>query len=104
MLRYASVAEAVESVGALMAAIEAAGLPPAHAGIAAGPMVVRDGDVYGHTVNLAARIAAHAAPGELLLPVAVADRLAATTQWADAGEAALKGLAEPIRLVRVRLD
>lgn len=104
MLRFASVAEAVESVRALMAAIESAGLPRAHAGIAAGPMVVRDGDVYGHTVNLAARIAAHAAPGELLLPMAVADRLAATTLWTDAGDAALKGLSEPVRLARVRLE
>jgi hypothetical protein len=31
-----------------MASITAAGLPPAHAGIAVGPIVVRDGDVYGH--------------------------------------------------------
>ena len=104
MLRYASVTEAVESVGMLMAAIVEAGLPPAHSGIAAGPMVVRDGDVYGHIVNLAARIAAHAGPGELLLPAAVAERLTATTPWTDAGEAHLKGLSEPVRLARVRLE
>src|SRR5262249_956640 len=29
------------------------GLPPAHAGVAAGPVVFRLGDVYGRTVNLA---------------------------------------------------
>ncbi|MCR4283008.1 MAG: adenylate/guanylate cyclase domain-containing protein, partial [Bauldia sp.] len=30
--------------------------PMAHAGIHAGPLIERDGDFYGHTVNLAARI------------------------------------------------
>jgi hypothetical protein len=35
----------------------AAGLPPAHVGIHAGPIVVQDGDYFGRTVNLAARIA-----------------------------------------------
>jgi adenylate cyclase len=38
------------------------GLPPAHAGIAAGRVVVRDGDIFGQTVNLAARMASEARP------------------------------------------
>jgi adenylate cyclase len=41
MLRYSSITDAVRSVRGLMAAIGAAGLPPAHAVIAAGPLVVR---------------------------------------------------------------
>jgi adenylate cyclase len=35
----------------------AAGLSPAHVGIHAGPIVVQDGDYFGRTANLAARIA-----------------------------------------------
>jgi hypothetical protein len=48
---------------AVLAALEmvqeapATGLPPAHVGIHAGPIVVQDGDYFGRTVNLAARIA-----------------------------------------------
>jgi hypothetical protein len=38
------------------------GLPPAHAGVAAGPVVAQGGDYFGRTVNLAARIAARARP------------------------------------------
>jgi adenylate cyclase len=39
-----------------------AGLPPAHVGLHAGPVVFQDGDYFGRTVNLAARIAGHADP------------------------------------------
>jgi adenylate cyclase len=51
ILRYHSMRDAAESVYALMAEIARSGLPPAHAGIATGPIVSRDGDVYGHTVK-----------------------------------------------------
>ena len=35
-------------------------------GFHAGPVLRRNGDVFGDTVNLAARLAAHAAPGQIL--------------------------------------
>jgi class 3 adenylate cyclase len=85
-----------------MATIAAASLPSAHAGIAVGRFVVRDGDVYGTVVNLAARIAAHAQPGELLIPIDDARVLLTPADWDDAGVAALKGLPEPVGLARVR--
>jgi len=46
--------------------IAQAGLPPAHVGLHAGPVVFQDGDYFGRTVNLAARIAAPAGPGQVL--------------------------------------
>ena len=57
-----------DPAGAVLAALQMveqlpeAGLPPAHVGVAAGPVVVQGGDYFGRTVNLAARIAAYAAP------------------------------------------
>jgi class 3 adenylate cyclase len=102
MLRYPSIADAVRSVGGLMGAIGEAGLPDAHAGIAAGPLVVRDGDVYGHTVNLAARIAGQAQAGEILVSRDLIGRLDdAGIRWVDAGEARLKGLPAPAPLARI---
>ena len=104
MLQYTSMIDAIESVRDLMASIPAAGLPPAHAGIAAGPMVVRDGDVYGHTVNLAARIASHAGAGELLVAAdGVDEPIGDSLGLEDAGSTMLKGIADPVHLLRVPL-
>jgi adenylate cyclase len=104
MLRFSSSVDAVESVRSLMTAATEAGLPSIHAGIAAGPLVVRDGDVYGHVVNLAARIAAFAPSGELLVTEDVSERLGRVGIPTDsAGLADLKGLAGPVALARVLL-
>ena len=45
----------------------AVNLPPAHVGIHTGPVIAQDGDVYGRTVNLAARIAAYAQAGQVVV-------------------------------------
>ncbi len=73
-----------------------------HAGIHAGPVIERDLDVFGETVNLASRIADAAGPGEVLASEAV-------VQAADHGtfgfertrDSALKGLLGPTALFRV---
>ena len=104
MLRFSSLLDAINAVRELMVSVSAAGLPAAHAGIAAGPMVVRDGDVYGHTVNLAARVAGHAGAGELLVAADGADELTGgPLEVEDAGAVMLKGIAGPVPLLRVPL-
>ncbi|HLO36316.1 MAG TPA: hypothetical protein VK194_09550, partial [Candidatus Deferrimicrobium sp.] len=77
LIRFAAVGAAVAGSLDLMDALPAAGLPTAHAGVAAGPLIVREGDVFGRTVNLAARIADIAPDGHLYAPEAVASRLVA---------------------------
>jgi adenylate cyclase len=47
--------------------IPEADLPGTHVGINAGPVVYENGDFYGRTVNIAARIAAYAALGQVLV-------------------------------------
>ena len=69
-----------EPAGAVLAALQMveecpqAGLPPAHVGVAAGPVVVQGGDYFGRTVNLAARIAAYASASRVLVSERVVQR------------------------------
>jgi adenylate cyclase len=97
MLHHPDPAEAVRSALDLVDQLPQAGLPPAHVGIAAGPVVIQGGDYYGRTVNLAARIAAHAHPGQVLVTHNVAQATPpqhATFQQTT--ELQLKGFAHPI--------
>jgi adenylate cyclase len=74
------------------------GLPPAHAGIAAGPVIFQDGDYYGRTVNLASRLAGAAEPGQTLVDAEVV-RLAGDRDdlvFTSIGEISLKGMSSPI--------
>jgi adenylate cyclase len=97
-----------DAAGAVVAALEMvggladAGLPPAHVGIHAGPVIVQSGDYYGQTVNLAARIAEYARPGEVLVsePVhtAIAGGEAAEVRFAEIGAVELKGVSGPVKL------
>jgi adenylate cyclase len=77
---------------------------PAHAGVSSGPVVERDRDYFGHTVNLASRIAGVAAPGEVVVSEAVAGELGNGAFGLHAlGPTAMKGLAAPIPLFRVSM-
>ena len=94
-----------EPTGAVLAALEmvdtipAAGLPPAHLGLHTGPVVFEGGDYFGRTVNLAARIGEHAAPGQVLVTQEIVDRVAADgLAFEPVGAVELKGVAQPILL------
>jgi class 3 adenylate cyclase len=101
MLYFADPGEAVVAALDIADELPAAGLPPMHAGIDAGPVIFQDGDYFGRTVNIAARIAAHAKTGEVLVSDAV---LGASTTTAVAfhalGPAELKGVARSVLLHR----
>jgi adenylate cyclase len=81
--------------------VPAAGLPPSHAGIDAGPVIFQDGDYFGRTVNTAARIASHAGPGQVLVSEAVVRSTQnRAIRFVDVGLVELKGVPQPIRLHR----
>ncbi len=105
MLHFTEADGAVISALELSDKVPAAGLPPPHTGIDAGPVILQDGDYFGRTVNTAARIASHAGPGETL----VSDTVVRSSQnrsvsFVDVGLVELKGLPHPIRLYRASRD
>jgi adenylate cyclase len=80
-----------------------AGLPQAHVGVAAGPVVVQGGDYFGRTVNLASRVAARAEAGQVLVTDAVAQAPAPDgVTYSDLGELHLKGFTAPVRVLEAR--
>jgi adenylate cyclase len=85
----------------MLDALAAAGLPPAHVGLHAGPVLFQAGDYFGQTVNLSARIADYARPGEVLVSQAVADASREIgISFADIGPVELKGVSGTVHLLR----
>ncbi len=85
--------------------LAAAGLPPAHVGLHAGPVLYQEGDYYGQTVNLTARIADYARSGEVLVTQEVADASKEEgIAFADVGPVELKGVSGTVHLLRAHRD
>jgi adenylate cyclase len=79
--------------------VVSAGLPPAHVGLHAGPVIFQEGDYYGQTVNVASRIAEYARPGEVLVSQAIVEASAGTqVAFRDIGPVELKGVAGAMHL------
>jgi adenylate cyclase len=103
MVWFREPAGAVLSALELVAQLPQAGLPPAHVGVAAGPVVVQGGDYFGRTVNLAARIAAYASASRVLVSERVAEREPPQgVTFVELGQVRLEGIARPIRLLEAR--
>ena len=80
----------------------AVGLPAAHVGIHTGPVVFQDGDVYGATVNVAARIASYAQAGQVVVSEETAHRSGGDElRFQPLGPVGLKGVARPLPLYQV---
>jgi adenylate cyclase len=102
MLHFPDAERGLEAAIALVRVLSVEGGLRAHAGVHTGPVIERDLDLFGRTVNLASRIADAAGPGEVLVSeavVAAVDNPALRFDWADEGE--LKGIDEPVSLFRV---
>ena len=84
--------------------LAAAGLPPAHVGLHAGPVLFQEGDYFGQTVNVTARIADYARPGEVLVSRAVADASQESgIGFGDIGPVELKAVSGTVHLLRAHL-
>jgi len=100
MFHFPEPGQAVRCGLELVDRIPRVGLPQARVGLHSGPVVCQDGDYFGGTVNIAARITDYARPGEVHVSdqdVADTDRLEAV-RFEPVGPVSLKGLSAPITL------
>jgi adenylate cyclase len=103
MFRFRDPSDAVVSALDMVEEIPAAGLPPAHVGVAAGPVIRQGGDYYGRTVNLASRISDRAAGGQVLVSEPVVELASVQgVTFVGIGSIELKGLKGPVDLFEAR--
>lgn len=95
------------SVGLMRAGVlaEATGGLPLRGGIAAGPVLLLEGDDYvGSAVNLASRLCTAAGPGEMLATASIADALPVGTTAIPRGALDVPGFKVPIEVICVGDD
>jgi adenylate cyclase len=75
-------------------------------GINVGDVMVKDGDIFGDGVNIAARIEGLAEPGGICISRGVHDHVLRKTSYRfeDLGEKSVKNIAQPIRVFRLIFD
>lgn len=75
-------------------------------GVNVGDIIVREGDLYGDDVNVAARVEALADAGGICITRAVRDQIRDRLDFEleDLGEKEVKNIARPIRIFRVIFD
>jgi adenylate cyclase len=97
--------DAVRASLEILDRVRPAGLPPAHVGVNAGPMIYEEGDYFGRTVNIAARIASQAGPDQVYLGEDVLHHIAPTGfRVVEAGAFELKGIDKPLTLYEAIRD
>jgi class 3 adenylate cyclase len=102
MFHFTDPARAIVGGLELVEQTESAIRVPARMGINAGAVIAQEGDYFGRTVNVAARIADYARPHEVL----VSEEARRSAPGADVafepiGDVPLKGVAKPVRLHKV---
>lgn len=99
MLHFPNPGNGVVAALEMVASVANEGLPPAHVGLHAGPVIFQEGDYYGQTVNVAARIANYAQGGQVIVSQAVLDASAgAAVDFREVGPVELKGVSGAVVL------
>ena len=101
MFHFVDSGRAILSALELVEQTERAISVPARIGIDAGAVIVQEGDYFGRTVNIAARIADYARPHEVLVSEqARRSSGVAEVEFELIGDVPLKGVSKSVRLHR----
>ena len=111
LAEFASVFDAVQCAVRIQEDLEAADAPlpddermPFRIGINVGDVMVKDGDIFGDGVNIAARLQTIAHPGGICVARGVRDHIRHKLPFGfeDLGEQSVKNIAQPVRVFRLR--
>jgi adenylate cyclase len=90
-------ADAVRASLEIVESVRPRGLPPAHVGVNAGPMIYDEGDYFGRTVNIAARIAARAEADQVFVGEDARREVTPDGfRLIEVGRFDLKGISDPV--------
>jgi adenylate cyclase len=105
MLSFPDPQSAMRAMGNLLPACRRdSRLPLTRTALHYGPVIRRGNDLFGSTVNIAARLSALAAPGQLLATQPVADVAAAEGILVnDLGETSLRSIPNKLRLFEIQV-
>jgi class 3 adenylate cyclase len=113
LAEFASVVDAVRCAVSIQQALARANEPlPENSrmlfriGINVGDVMIKDGDIFGDGVNVAARLEGIAEPGGICVTRGVRDHLRDRMEYRfeDLGEHSVKNIARPVRVFRVTFD
>jgi len=105
MLSFHEPETAIQALGTLLQACrKEPRLPLTRAGLNHGPVIRRASDLFGSTVNIAARITSLASPGQLLATQPIAETATARGILVrDLGKVALRSVASEVPLYEIEL-
>jgi class 3 adenylate cyclase len=99
MVHFRDPGQGVVAALQMVDGVAGVGLPPAHVGLHAGPVLFQEGDYFGRTVNMASRIAEYARPGEVLVTQEVVDESGEEgVEFHAIGPVELKGIGGSVQL------
>jgi adenylate cyclase len=101
MLAYADSAEAVEAAHQMISRMPRELGPALHGSVHEGLALHRDGDYFGRTVNLAARLLGLSGTGELLATRTVAQSTEDRFVWEPRTTTHIRGFRDPIEIYRL---
>src|SRR3984885_3465829 len=113
LAEFSSVVDALDCAVKIQAGVAATGedQPPEQRmqfriGVNVGDVMVKDGDIFGDGVNIAARIEGLAEPGGICISRGVHDHVMRklSYRFEDLGEKSVKNIAQPIRVFRLIFD
>jgi adenylate cyclase len=111
LAEFASVFDAVQCAVGIQEELEAMNAPVPEdermafrIGINVGDVMVKDGDIFGDGVNIAARLQTIATPGGICVSRGVRDQIRHKLPYGfeDLGEQSVKNIAQPVRVFRLR--